>query len=313
MLTHQMFDQAELIMTRLVIASAVAMTVEILFFRTRFESWTDFIQNMGLGLLGIFLVQGFMVLGLSMTNIFHATLILTTAPIITPLLGMLLGKEAFSLHKLVGGAVAFIGVFLLLFGGQPGGSATENPLALWGDLLILGNAVCFSTFLLLNKGILKKYNGFSVMAWWYTASALAFAVVFFGAGFLGYRPLATDLDLDFVKALSPAGWLLILYIAVPASLGTYGLNNFALRRTASSTVAMYIFLHPVIATSLGILVLDEPFSTSMLVAGLVVFSGVMLALQGEAFVNGVVQQLIQLQKRSYKLGRAISKVSRTGV
>ncbi len=319
LLQNQIIDQVELILIRLIIASSVAMAIEFTFFRTKFKGLKTKLKVVGLGLLGIFLIQSIMVISISLTNIFHATLIITMTPIITPLLAAALGKEKLTPHKLIGALIAFAGVFILLFSQIGNAESHLSTKALIGDGLVLFNAFCFSLFLILNRPLIKQYNGFSLMAWWYTASAVAFTAVFLGAGLFGFRPISSDLNLEFLWQLDPSvaplGIAFMLYIAIPGSLGTYGLNNFALKRTASSTVAMYIFLQPIFATALGIWLLNEPFTPSMLNAGVVVFTGVIIALYGDVIIkllnNKLSNRLLNNRSGNFKRlpNRGVAKAS----
>ncbi len=261
----------ELILLRLVGTALVVMILEWTVFKTRFEHWKDWIQLIGLGILGVYCVQTLLVCGLHLTTSFHASLLMVTTPIITLMFSLLQGRERFDWRKALGIAVAFIGVACLLNDNKP-----DSPLPatyLWGDALVFLNACLFSLFLLGNQTLLKKYPSFSVTAYQYGVSAVTALLVLFVSGALHQTPVS----FDWLLALSDIDWLLVLYVIFFASIATYTLNNYALKRTAPSTVAVYIFIQPVISAFLGNKMLGETFTREMALSGVLIFGGVLLA------------------------------------
>ena len=71
-------------------------------------------------------------------------------------------------------------------------------------------------------------------------------------------------------------WLSVTYIILVPTVGAYYLNAWALERVAASTVAVYIYLQPLIAFALAPLVLgaDEQWGPRTWVAALLIFAGV---------------------------------------
>jgi drug/metabolite transporter (DMT)-like permease len=76
-------------------------------------------------------------------------------------------------------------------------------------------------------------------------------------------------------------WWLVAFTILFATVGTYFLNAWALARTDSSMVALFIYLQPPIATALSMLFLDERPGLRFFVAAAGVFAGVALAVRGE--------------------------------
>jgi drug/metabolite transporter (DMT)-like permease len=58
----------------------------------------------------------------------------------------------------------------------------------------------------------------------------------------------------------------------------YVLNSWALARTGASRVAVYVFLQPLIATSLAIVILNERLTARTVVAGLLILAGLAVSL-----------------------------------
>lgn len=263
---------SEFILLRFILTAVVVIAIERLFRRKPFPRGPALIPVIGWGLIGVFLVQILVVWGLSFTTAFHSALIMAAVPIITLLFSILIGRETFHIQKLAGILIGFAGVSILLFFTK----SPETPLPetyLLGDFIVLLNAIAFSLFLLASQTILKEYNSFSFMAYCYIFSAILFSTLFFG------NSLSTDgsMGLAFLTNLSWENWALIGYVVLFASIGSYTLNNFALRRVSPSVVALYIFIQPVISALTGFYFLNEPFNWQMALATVVTFAGVMLA------------------------------------
>jgi drug/metabolite transporter (DMT)-like permease len=69
-------------------------------------------------------------------------------------------------------------------------------------------------------------------------------------------------------------WLSVAYIVLFATVVCYYLNSWALARVPPSTVAVYIYLQPLIAFVLAPLLLGEKVSPRVVVASGLVFAGV---------------------------------------
>jgi drug/metabolite transporter (DMT)-like permease len=69
-------------------------------------------------------------------------------------------------------------------------------------------------------------------------------------------------------------WLAVGYIILVPTVGAYYLNAWALARVAPSTVAVYIYLQPLIAFALAPLVLGESGNRRTWIAAALIFAGV---------------------------------------
>jgi drug/metabolite transporter (DMT)-like permease len=74
----------------------------------------------------------------------------------------------------------------------------------------------------------------------------------------------------------PVVWLAIAYIILVPTVGAYYLNAWALGRVSPSTVAVYIYLQPLIAFSAAPLLLGEKLSWKTIVASVLIFAGVLV-------------------------------------
>ena len=77
-------------------------------------------------------------------------------------------------------------------------------------------------------------------------------------------------------AFSPRSVIALLYLIVAGSLGGYSAYMYALKHLPVATVSLYAYVNPVIAVLLGTLILSEPLSPRLAVAGGIVLSGMAL-------------------------------------
>ena len=212
-------------------------------------------------LLGLVLNQWLFVKGLSLTTAINSTLLSTTIPVSTLLVGVALGTDRISPARVLGIALAAAGVLYLIGPGRAQFSSTTRV----GDLLIVSNSLCYGAYIAVSKDLVKRYNALTVIAWIFVVGCVA--TVPAGAISLAQIPLGS---------VSLGVWLAILYVILLPTAGAYYLNAWALARVPPSTVAVYIYLQPLFAFVLAPLILGEPLGSRAVIASLLIFAGVMV-------------------------------------
>jgi drug/metabolite transporter (DMT)-like permease len=66
------------------------------------------------------------------------------------------------------------------------------------------------------------------------------------------------------------------FAVLGATVATYFLNMWTVKRVVATRLALYIFLQPVIATALGVLLRNEAVTPRFLVATALVFTALLL-------------------------------------
>lgn len=219
----------------------------------------DWLLLVGSSLLGVVLNQWLFVKGLSLTTAVNATLIGTTIPVFTLLVSILLRHDRASLRRVIGIVLAAAGVIYLI-GPERAEFSHHSTL---GDSLIVVNSLCYGTYIAISKRLLDRYNALTVITWIFVIGSLAAAPV--GAISLSQVSLG---------AVPLTVWLSVAYIVLFATVVCYYLNSWALARVPPSTVAVYIYLQPLIAFVLAPLLLGEKIGPRVIVASLLVFAGV---------------------------------------
>ncbi len=221
----------------------------------------DLLKLAGLSGLGIVLNQACFIEGLTLTTPTQAALINTSIPVLTLLAARLLGQEALGWRKAAGIALALSGAAVLLLPK----AAAEAGGAHAGNALILANACSFSLFLVLSRPLMKRTDALAATAWVFAFGALGLDLV--AAPSLLRLPLGE---------IPHRGWAFGGLIILFATVLTYVLNSWALRRVEASTVAAYIYLQPLLAAACEAAFLGGRFGPSMVLAGALVFAGVAL-------------------------------------
>jgi drug/metabolite transporter (DMT)-like permease len=247
-----------------------AAVVLLLLARLRGVRWSldrsEILRLGGLSVFGIILNQIFFAEGLSRTVPSHSALINASIPVNTLLIAVLLRRESFSRRKGLALTAALGGVLTLL---SEKGFDWSSP-TLRGDLLCLANATSFSIFLVLSRPIMQRHSA------WITTPVL-FVVGSIGVTAYGL-PELRELAWSEVSGLA---WLVATGIIVGPTVGSYGLNNWVLGRAEASTVALFIYLQFILAAPLSWAILGEELSWRLIPAGLLVFTGLIIAVSGQ--------------------------------
>lgn len=214
----------------------------------------------GCAFLGIAANQVLFFEGLKRTTAINASILTTTIPVFTFLIAILFRRERATLRGIGGIALALGGVVYLL--GQE--ALTIGGETIWGDLLVITNALCYALYLVLVTGLVKKHGSLTAVVW----------LFFFGA--LWIAPIGTVDLARGAPSLDSAAWMLVVYVVLIATVFTYLVNAWALQYAPASIVAIYCYLQPLGAAVLAMLVLEETLAPRVVLAAALVFAGIYL-------------------------------------
>jgi drug/metabolite transporter (DMT)-like permease len=262
------FPPLLLVGLRAALASAFILPVYFWEGRTKPDRWrrTDAPLLVALGLLGVALNQFFFVLGLSRTSVAHCAIITGMAPLLVLLIASLTGLERMSRRRAAGMLVALAGVVVLkVFESKPAGGGPT-----WtGDLYIFLAGLTFALFTVFGKRVATRHTSVTVNTFAYVGGALALA------------PLTLWHGRDFAfSAVSAGGWLSLAYMALFPSVIAYLIFYYALSRIPATRVSAFYYVQPLMVTLLGVAVLHEHITASLVVGGTVIFSGVWMTERG---------------------------------
>lgn len=212
-------------------------------------------------LVGVTLNQLLSITGLAYTNATNASLLATTIPVFALLVGAFLGLDKLNFRKFFGILTAAFGVVLLV---NPF-KASFSGDTLFGDLLILLNSLSYAVYISLTKTLVSKHGALKSLFW----------LFFFGS--LICVPLGmwsiSSVDLEIVP---PNAWIALGFLVVFSTILAYYWNAWALMRVSPGTVAVYIYLQPLIGFVLAVIFLGETLTFNFLLSTMLVFLGVYL-------------------------------------
>lgn len=261
------FPATALIVLRVAGAAAVLLVVHLLRRGTWVTDRRDLMQLGLLGLLGITLNQSLFIFGLAHTTAINAVILVTTTPAFTVLGSVLLGREPASARKFAGIALAAAGAVYLI---GPDRLVLDRSVAI-GNLLIVLAMICYAAYFLFAKQLVSRYDPFTVTMYVMLLSLVSVLPI--------GLPALAGLD---VRAVRGPIWAGVAFIVVGPTAGAYLLNIWALRRTSSNAVAVYIYLQPILTAAVAPLLLTgERVTPRAAVAGLTIFAGVSLVLLEE--------------------------------
>jgi drug/metabolite transporter (DMT)-like permease len=254
---------------RLVIAASAMMAVA--YFSGRKHPAKDrrfFVPLIRFALLGIILNQGAFLLGMSYTTATNSAVLNTLIPIFTLMIVTLRGQEALTVPKCLGFVAALMGVLVIRRVDQ----FSLSDQTLIGDLLTMFNCLCYAFFLSYSKPFLEAHDRVWTTAWLFTYGAFAMPVLALPS-LQGFHPPEMTNTLIACMAFSILG----------GTVGTYFLNLWALTYTRSSSVALFIYLQPLVASAVAWAWLGERATLRVVISSLLILTGVVLGLYGSSF------------------------------
>jgi len=249
------------ILIRVLGAALLFWTVGIFLKKEKIET-QDYPRLLLGALFGIALNQLSFFKGLSMTTPINASVIMVTTPILVLIFSSFLLKEKASKKKLLGIFVGLFGAVMLIIFGKDKGMASNATL---GNLLVFINASSYGLYLILIKNLTKKYHAITLAKWLYLFGLIM--VIPFGIS-------------EFSAVDWPTMPLPILYrvgfIIVFTSFMTYMFNLFAIKELKPTTLSIFIYLQPVIASSYALFVGSDSLNVIKVAATFLIFIGVYL-------------------------------------
>lgn len=201
--------------------------------------------------------------GLSLTTPISASVVMVISPIMVLLFSAFLLKEKIIKRQVLGIFIGLVGaIFLIVYGNSSEDDATHRTL---GNLLVFVNATSYGLYLVLVKNLIHKYNPFVFIKWLYLFGLL-FVVPFSVSEFneIQWTTMPTNI------------YLKIGFVVIFTTCVTYLFNLFGLSKLKPTTVSVFIYLQPVIATTYALIAGSDSLNIIKIVATFIIFFGVYL-------------------------------------
>lgn len=225
----------------------------------------DVLFSLGLGIFGFFLYQILTFSALARIPASMNAVLLTSNVVFIALLSALILKEHITLPRIIGIVLALCGAVLVIFntgfsfGGELGG------MNLLGVSFSFMAALSFAIYTVIGKKVLTSNDPLIV-----TLLAL-----FSGTVLLSILTAAT---VGFSEIIS-AGWstfLLMVFLGLTMIGIAYPIWFICLKRLPASHVSVYIYLTPIFAVILSLIILKERFSWLFWVGGVLILCGIFI-------------------------------------
>lgn len=199
--------------------------------------------------------------GLSITTPINGSVLMLVTPVFVLVLSAFVHKERVSWLRVSGIAIAAVGA-LFLMGGWNLRFEADKVI---GDIYIMLNALSYAIYLVYVRGLMQRYNPITVSKW-----NFLFGFIFvlpFGFGELK----AVDWSL-----FGGTEWAIVAFILLGTTFLTYLLNAYALGHASATLVGSYIYLQPVVASILAIVLGQDSLTIPKVMYILTIFAGVYL-------------------------------------
>jgi drug/metabolite transporter (DMT)-like permease len=217
-----------------------------------------------LGVVGNTVYQAFFTTGLALTTSANASLILTTTPAMTALIGGLTGVEQVSRKMLAGIALALGGIGVVV-----GARATVSGQTLLGDLLIFASVFCWTAYVLGIRALGGRVSSLR-------ATTLT---LFTGAPGLLLLGLPGLLKTDWARVGGAAVFGLV-YSSALALVLCYLLYNRNVRRIGGVRTTIYSCGIPLVAALIAWPALGERPTLSQAAGAIMIIAGVLITRRG---------------------------------
>ena len=222
-------------------------------------------------MLSIVLNQGCYTFGLSLTSPVDASIVTTMLPIITMILAALFLKEPVTPLKVGGILMGLVGAVILVMSNATSGGRDGN---IWGDMLCLCSQFSFACYLTIFKGLIARYNIFTLMKWMFLFASVCFIPFSY-----------TDFVSSDFSRFGLEVWLEVGFVVFFGTFLAYIFMLYGQKTVRPTIVSMYNYFQPIMGTSVAVLMGMSTFGWNKAMASLLIFAGVYVVTQSKSRVQ----------------------------
>lgn len=221
-------------------------------------------------LFGVVMNQGVFIYGLGKTSPVDASVIVTMTPLMVLLISAAFMGDPVTVRKAVGVLSGAAGaIWLVLSAGGAGGSAGTVS----GNLLILLSGFSSAVYFAMSKPLTSRHSPVTLMKWMFLFASLMLLPV---------TPSVLSAPGAFKGGFGFEGAAMLAYVIAGATFLTYMLIAMAIKRMRPTTMAMYNYIQPFVASMVAIWLGQDSFSWVKVAAAALVFAGVYLVTSAPA-------------------------------
>ena len=208
-------------------------------------------------LCGVGINQGLFIVGLNRSSPVDASIIATAVPITR--------KKSFGVFMGVSGGL------LLVFSST---HAIDSISSLDGDMMMIVSGLMYAIYLVLSKPLSLRYSSVTMMKWMFLFTTLT--LVPFTFRHVLDAPAFHREVWDFTELGA------IFYVLFGATFLPYLLIPMSLKRIRPTTVSMYNYVQPIVASFIAVMIGQDTLSWQKVLSAVLVFTGVYLVTQSKS-------------------------------
>ena len=222
----------------------------------------DYPRFIAAGLLGVAFNQFIFLNGLNFTSPIDSSIITTINPILVMIIASIAISEKITFKRIIGLILGASGALLVILNRGVISFSSEHFL---GNLMIFLSTFAYAGYLVIVKPLMQRYNPITVMRG-----------VFF-VGLLFVAPFGTkELLTNSWSTIPVSMWGSILFVLLGSTFLAYLLMSWGLQRVRATTVSIYNYSQPVIASFVAVLIGQDIIDAPKVIAVILVFIGVYL-------------------------------------
>ena len=252
--------QLPFVSLRFVLAGLVLLALVLLLKEDR-PPRRDLLSMAAVGVVGVGLNNIAFTFGVSLTTASETALIYAAVPVWGMILGATLGLERPTLLAILGVALAFVGVGVVVYS-----SLGEGASSFVGDLLVVIATACWASYAVLSLPLLRRHTPLTIAAYTMLCGGLAALPVALPSFFH-----------NSLGAVSSTSWAATAYSTLfVAAYGFFAWQR-GVSRIGANRVLVYQYLIVLIGVVAGVMLLGESLTINKIIGGVVILLGVYLA------------------------------------
>jgi drug/metabolite transporter (DMT)-like permease len=211
---------------------------------------------------GVAVNQLFFFEGLSRTSPINAGILMVVTPILVLVISNIILREKITLLKIAGITTGISGALILLLSKGKGSFGSDTFL---GDIFIFLNAASYAIYLVIVKPLMFKYQSVTIMKWVFLLGLL----IVLPFGFKEFSSISWSTIPSII-------YYEIIYVIVFTTFFAYLLNTYGLQYMNPTVVSIYIYLQPLLAALIAVILGKDSLDFSKVISALFIFTGVYL-------------------------------------
>ena len=226
-------------------------------------NFPQFLLIITLGLTGFAGNNFFFFSGLKFITASRASVIISLNPSVITILSILIFKDEFTKSKFTGIILSLTGALIVISQGNL--QVILHGNIGWGELFILGCVICWSSFTVLGKIIMKDLKPIIAITYACLAGTLILIL-----------PAYKENVLQNFMQYSVEVWLSVFVLGFLGTVLAFTWFYEGIDKIGPSRAGIFINFVPIFATLMAILILHEKLSSSLVIGAIFVVSGAYL-------------------------------------